>query len=120
MKYLSVLSIILFLAVSCQNNESKKAETTDAETSEVEEVTEFVLYDLTIEGMTCTGCEETIESGVTKVEGVGSVEASHIDGNARLKFVKGKVDTLAVKAAIEASGYKVVGIKEVSEDTVAE
>jgi copper chaperone CopZ len=120
MKYLSVLSLILFLAVSCQNNESKKAETTDTETTEVEAVSEFVMYSVAIEGMTCTGCEETIEAGVTKVEGVGSVEANHIDGNASIKFEKGKVDTAAVKEVIEASGYKVLSFKEGSEDTIIE
>ncbi len=120
MKYLSILSLILFLVVSCQNNESKKAETTDNETTEVEAVTDFVVYNVTIEGMTCTGCEETIEAGVTKVEGVGSVEADHTDGNASIKFEKGKVDTAAVKEVIEASGYKVLSFKEASEETIAE
>jgi len=117
MRYLSILSLILFLAVSCQNSESKKAENTDTETTEVEATANFVLYELSIEGMTCTGCEETIEAGVNKIEGVGSIEANHVDGNAELKFEEGKIDTAAVKAAIEAAGYKVLAINEVSGET---
>ena len=115
MRYLSILSIIFLLAISCQNNESKKAETT-----EVEARVEYVLYEVTIEGMTCTGCEETIEAGVTKVEGVGSIEASHTDGTAQLKFEEGKIDTLKVKEVIEASGYKVIEFKVLNEATIEE
>ena len=31
-------------------------------------------------GMTCTGCEQTIQGAIEKVPGVGSVTASHQDG----------------------------------------
>ena len=120
MRYLSILSVILLLAVSCQNNESKKTESTDVETSEAEAVANYVLYELTIEGMTCTGCEETIEAGVSKVEGVGSIEANHQDGKAQLKFEEGKVNTEAVKEAIETAGYKLVEFTEVSEEKIQE
>lgn len=115
MRNLSILSIIFILAISCQNNESKTSETTEPEAN-----TEYVLYEVTIEGMTCTGCEETIEAGVTKVDGVGLIEANHLDGNARLKFVKGQADTISVRKAIEASGYKVISFKELMESTIAE
>lgn len=120
MRYISILSIILFLAVSCQNKEAKKAETTDVETTEVETLANYVLYELTIEGMTCTGCEETIEAGVSKVEGVGSIEANHQDGKAQLKFEEGKENKEAVKEAIETAGYKLVDFVEVSEETIQE
>lgn len=120
MRYLSILSIIFLLAISCQNNESKEAETTDVESTEVEAAAEFVIYEVSIEGMTCTGCEETIEAGITNIEGVGSIEANHIDGNAQLKFEEGKIDTMAVKQAIEAAGYTVVAFKELTETTITE
>jgi copper chaperone CopZ len=115
MRNLSILSIIFILAISCQNNESKSSETTEPEVN-----VEYVLYEVTIEGMTCTGCEETIEAGVTKVDGVRLIEANHTDGNAQIKFVKGLTDTVSVKQVIEASGYKVISFKELTESTIAE
>lgn len=115
MRYLSILSIIFLLAVSCQNNESKNSETTEPEVA-----AEYVLYEVTIEGMTCTGCEETIEAGVGEVEGVGSIEASHTDGNAQLKFFEGKTDTASVKQVIEAAGYKVLAFKELADSEITE
>lgn len=115
MRNLSILSIIFILAISCQNNESKTSETTEPEAN-----VEYTLYEVSIEGMTCTGCEETIEAGVTKVDGVGVIEANHVDGNAQLKFIKGKADTISVKQVIEASGYKVISFKELAESTIAE
>ena len=117
MRYLSIFTLILLLAISCQNSESGKAENKEAETTEVEATANFVLYEVSIEGMTCTGCEQTIEAGVTKVDGVGSIKASHIDGNAQLKFLEGKVDTASVKQAIEAAGYKVLAFTEVKDIT---
>ncbi|MEE4114912.1 MAG: cation transporter [Marinilabiliaceae bacterium] len=106
MKYLSYFLLVSVMLVSCQNKDKKTDETAQADMS-----VEYVLYEVEIEGMTCTGCEETIESGVTKVEGVGSVEANHTSGNAHIKFVEGKTDTTAVRKVIEASGYKVTGFK---------
>ena len=115
MRYISVLSLIFLLAISCQNNETKSAETTEPEAQ-----IEYVLYEVVIEGMTCTGCEDTIEAGVNKVDGVGSIEANHVDGNAQIKFIEGKTDTVSVKGAIESSGYKVISIKEMSGEATAE
>lgn len=120
MKYLSIFSIIFLLAVSCQNNESKKSDTKESIATELEAPVDYVMYNVSIEGMTCTGCEETIEAGVTKVEGVGSVEANHAEGYALLKFNKSKIDTLQVKSVIEAAGYKVLSFNVVPDSTITE
>ncbi len=120
MKILGFLSIILLLAISCQNNESKTANTDENVATELEAPVDYVMYNVGIEGMTCTGCEETIEAGVTKVEGVGSVEANHVEGYAMLKFDKSKIDTLQVKNVIEAAGYKVLSFNVVPDSTITE
>ncbi len=61
-------------------------------------------------GMTCTGCEQTIQGAIEKVPGVGSVTASHQDGKITVICIKSETDTMAIKNAIIQSGYEVVSV----------
>jgi len=115
MKNLIYLFLVAAMAFSCQSKETKSSDNTEPEAN-----AKYVLYEVEIEGMTCTGCESTIETSAEKVEGVGSVKASHVDGKAQVKFVEGKIDISAVKKVIEESGYKVIGFKEIDGTDPAE
>lgn len=115
MKNLIYLFLVALFAFSCQSNETKSSDNTDSEAN-----AKYVLYEMEIEGMTCTGCENTVITSAKKVEGVASIEASHVDGKAQVKFIDGKIDMPGVKKEIEASGYKVVGFKEVDGTDTAE
>lgn len=59
---------------------------------------------LEVSGMSCTGCESTVEAAVSKVPGSSDVEADHETGTVT---IDGDVDTQAVRTAIEDSGYTV-------------
>lgn len=97
---LIVLLCLMIMSVSCGGGKSTKVN----EAQESAAVTATV--DLSIEGMTCAGCENTICTSLEKIPGVKSVTASHIDGKAVIEFEQGKVDTAALKAAVDAAGYK--------------
>lgn len=63
---------------------------------------------LNVEGMTCGGCEASIESKVSKVAGVASVKADHKAKNVVVTAKSGEtVDPEAVKKAVTDAGYKV-------------
>jgi len=96
----------MILAVSCGGEKNQKAPETPAATATI---------DLSIEGMTCTGCENTICSNLEKIPGVKSVTASHTTGNAVIEFEKGKVDTTKIKETVDGLGYKAVKITPVTE-----
>lgn len=103
----SVLIMLLCLAiisVSCGGGKSNAAK----DAPEAEAVT--ATADISIEGMTCTGCENTICTSIEKIPGVKAVTASHTDGKATVEFETGKVDTAALKAAIDAAGYKALKV----------
>lgn len=106
MKRISIILVMLAMVVSCQN---KKADKQENDT--VNENLSAVKYEISIEGMTCTGCEETIEGGVMDIDGVKSIEASHTDGKALVEFYDEKTDTTAITESITKSGYKVLGFK---------
>jgi copper chaperone CopZ len=61
--------------------------------------------EVSIGGMTCVGCEETIQRVVGKLEGVKSVKASFTVGNAIIEYYPGMVDSVKIKEAINGSGY---------------
>lgn len=69
--------------------------------------TETASLEVSIGGMTCLGCEQTIQRNVGKLEGIKSVKASFTLGNALIEYNPGLVDSLKMKEAITGSGYSV-------------
>lgn len=97
---LGLFMCLMIIVASCGGGKSTGAK----KTADIPEATATV--SLSIEGMTCTGCENTICSSLEKIPGVKSVTASHTDGNAVIEFEPGKVDTAMLKEAVNATGYK--------------
>ncbi|MDR1886247.1 MAG: sulfite exporter TauE/SafE family protein [Synergistaceae bacterium] len=65
---------------------------------------------LRIGGMTCAGCENRIERGLKKLEGVSEVRASYGLGTASVVF-DGSVTSLGkITSAIEGLDYEVLGV----------
>ena len=91
--------IMTLVAFSCSGNNEKtgsKKALPDTEPSYVE---------VSISGMTCTGCEQTIQKRVTDLEGVKSVTASFTTGKANIEYFPEVTDTTEIKDAITKSGY---------------
>jgi copper chaperone CopZ len=66
---------------------------------------------LAIEGMTCSGCENTVSEAVTKVAGVATIKASHLDSTAVVSFDSTLTNVSAIGAAIAEAGYDFKGEK---------
>ena len=63
--------------------------------------------ELTVAGMTCTGCEASIGKAVGRLEGVADVRADHEAG--RVVVTAGEeVGRADIEAAIEDAGYEVI------------
>ena len=63
--------------------------------------------EVSIDGMSCTGCEQTIQTSVAKLEGIKSVMADFTKGLAKIEYYPGVTDTNIIRDAITGSGYKV-------------
>ena len=59
-----------------------------------------------VNGMTCVGCEVTLEGKISKLKGVVSVKASHTSKEAVVTFDSTKTDRQTIVKKIEASGYE--------------
>ncbi|WP_218972979.1 cation transporter [Labilibaculum manganireducens] len=101
-KILIVVFAVGFLT-ACQSN-TKKAESTKTETTQV---VDYETMELTVTGMTCTGCENTIKNGLKQIDGVVEVEASHTNNKVTIKVEKDKVTHEEIAQQIEAIGYSV-------------
>ena len=64
-------------------------------------------YEITVEGMACTGCEENVTNAVSRVDGVQRVEADHETGAVSVATDADNRD--AVERAIHDAGYDVPG-----------
>jgi copper chaperone CopZ len=102
-----ILFILILTAISCTGN-SKKAEKESVQQ-------EATLIEVSIGGMSCTGCEQTIQTNVSKLEGIKSVKASWTSGRAIVEYFPGIVDTLKIKEAVTGSGYTVKKFMPVQE-----
>jgi copper chaperone CopZ len=108
----SLLFIILVFAIGCQTQTKKETKTTPppVEQAMINPAQDAVVFELAVEGMTCTGCEETIKNSVNTLDGIQWIKATHTDGKVVLAMTQSNPDTTGVKQKIEESGYKVVSI----------
>ena len=63
---------------------------------------------LKVTGMTCGGCENAVKRGLTRIEGVGDVTASHAESKVSVTFDPARVAPDEIKARIGAMGYTVL------------
>ena len=63
---------------------------------------------LNVTGMTCGGCENAVQRGLARLEGVGDVTASHADAKVIVTYDPARVSPDQIKARIGAMGYAVV------------
>ena len=62
-------------------------------------------YEFTVEGMSCTGCEERLTNAAKCVEGVRRVDADHETGTVEITADEGAEDS--VRQAIYDAGYDI-------------
>jgi copper chaperone len=61
---------------------------------------------ITVEGMSCTGCERNVTSALKAVDGVHRAEADHETGDVEI-VVEDETDTDSLTQAIYDAGYDV-------------
>ena len=62
---------------------------------------------IAVSGMKCGGCENTVNTALSALDGVISVKASHQDKRVDVEFDAEVTDLEAIEDAIEDAGFKV-------------
>ena len=102
---------ILFIAIlglySCKSG-NQEGSSADEQSAQINPEN-VVLIDMDVNGMTCTGCENTIKSGVSELAGVVKVEASHTNAKTYVKVDTSLTSIEEIADAISSKGYEVAG-----------
>lgn len=107
-KNILILSVF-FMIISCQSNEKNQKNQGDNQNLVEIKAENLVSIELHIGGMTCTGCESTISSGLLSLHGVAEVSASHLDSNAIVLYDTNLVKIEDMKSMVEKKGYDFLG-----------
>ena len=62
-----------------------------------------------VEGMTCSGCERTVQRVIGNLEGVASAKADLSSSTVEVEYNSSRVTIDKIKSAINNVGYKFVG-----------
>lgn len=100
------LSILVLVLNACSDSNDKNDL---AATTQKPSVLKMVLN---VEGMTCEGCESAIQNNLSKLPGVVSVKASHVDKTTTVDFDENKISGEAIEKAILETGYKIITAPE--------
>jgi len=111
-----LIFICLFFVMGCNSSVTKNSSAKVA--TVVSENLQTAAVEVSIQGMTCTGCEQTIQSGISSLKGVKQVKADFKNGKAFVEFLPDVADTVQMKEKIVASGYAVAAIKSIPLDSL--
>ncbi len=105
MKFKNILYVLLIIIstsflTSCTSSDKKAKKVIVVKESDI------VKKNISVNGMTCVGCEVTLEESISKIEGVVSVKASHKENKAIIEFDSTKTDIKTIKKTIKKAGYK--------------
>lgn len=67
-----------------------------------------------VSGMTCAGCEKTVNYEVNKLFGIVTSKVSYDDKNAIIEFDKTKTNEAEIEKAINSTGYRVLDKKQIN------
>jgi mercuric ion transport protein len=103
---ISIIAVALFACTP----PAPPAVSADAKTTDlVVNPDALIQMDVSVEGMTCTGCENTINTGVAEIAGVVEVKSSFQEGKTIVKFDSTQTNIEKISEAITEKGYSVKG-----------
>ncbi len=107
-KFFTFLFAITLFIAGCNTNKQENSDEAKAPGKEINSES-VVLIDMDVNGMTCTGCENTIKQGVSELPGVVSVQASHTDAKTYVKVDTSQTGIDQISKTISSKGYEVAG-----------
>jgi copper ion binding protein len=106
MRNFAFIFILAIVVAACGNQTGRQQAGEDAAKTEAISPENLQVIEIAVNGMTCQGCEHTIQTAVGNLPGVQEVKASHLDSTAIVTFDKTKVTFGQMQAAINDKGYE--------------
>lgn len=99
-----VFSLVIILSFSNCSDSANKSDEKEVTKIDKSNILKAVIN---VRGMTCEGCEESIKSNVSKMSGVVSVKASHVDENTIVEYDKSQTNPEEIAKVISETGYQI-------------
>lgn len=99
-----IIFCTLFILTGCNKN-GPKTENSSVQNTEQNTDKNLQTVEFKCDGMTCTGCEETIIKKVKKLDGVKEVESDYKTQITKVTFVSGIVSAADIENTINKAGY---------------
>lgn len=103
MKNLLPLFILTLFILACNNSTNTTKDNPEASTG----IAALKTIELRVTGMTCEGCEHSVETALTDVQGVVSAKASHLKEITVISYDTTKVKPELLAETINNLGYHV-------------
>jgi copper chaperone CopZ len=110
MKKLFFVFVALSFLAAC--NSTTTEQKSDAQAVKIDS-TKLASFMVRIQGMTCTGCENTVKTAVAELPGVADVSASFADGIAKVSYDTTLIEGQQIAKAITDKGYEVTGFERI-------
>ncbi|MFO7723149.1 MAG: cation transporter [Bacteroidales bacterium] len=98
----------LFFCIAC----AERGKPAEEANGSVLDSTNLVTVKYSVEGMTCTGCENTVNYAVGELEGVAEVTSSHQEKYTLVTYDSGLITEEEIEQAITGKGYTFLGLYE--------
>jgi len=98
-KNIAISTLLFFVMMSCQNTTAPKAKIDNNAVVKIE---------IGVEGMTCGGCETTVDSSLQKLNGVVSSSASFENKLVQVEADTNIVSVEQMKKTIKDVGYHII------------
>lgn len=99
---------VIFSFSNCSDSASKSDEQEVVKTDK----SNILKAVINVKGMTCEGCESSIQTRVSEMEGVIGVKASHIDENTIVEYDKTQTSPQEIEKVISEIGYQIFQAEE--------
>ena len=107
----TLVAVVLGLGfVSCSSDSKEEAKTQVKKEIDPKNV---VSTTIGVDGMTCESCEENIQTTASKLDGVVSVKASHVEKTTVVEYDQTITDEQTIKNKILDMGYRIIDEKNV-------
>jgi copper chaperone CopZ len=114
MKNLAFFFILTFIMAACGQQSGTQQTGGDAAKVEAIAPENLQKIEIAVVGMTCEGCERTVQTAVKSLPGVQDVKASHLDSTAIVTFDKTKATFEQMQTAIVEKGYEATGFQVIN------
>ncbi len=95
--FIVAISIITISCTSFTNEESQVV---------IVKESDIIKRTIPVKGMTCVGCEVTLEENISEIPGIVNVKASHTEKQVIVEFDSTKTSVGHIIETIKKSGYK--------------